>query len=111
MNHDYARRLGEALVSGWRPDLKRLENLDDSAQMKRADYQEAWAWVHFCLNSTPEAKHALVGYLNDLRTNPTPSTISRRLKDEVPQYDARFASYVGQLPGGAQTATALRGAL
>ena len=56
LNHDYAEHLAGAIGSGWRPDMKRLENLDDSAQMKRADYQESWAWVHFLLNSTPEAK-------------------------------------------------------
>ena len=80
INHDYADRLAEAVASGWRPDLKRLENLDDSAQMKRADYQESWAWVHFLLNSTPEAKSVLVSYLSELRTNPHPKTISHRLR-------------------------------
>jgi len=77
--------------------MKRLENLDDSAQMKRADYQESWAWVHFLLNSTPEAKSALVGYLAELRTNPQPKTISHRLRTAIPEYDARFVSYISQL--------------
>jgi hypothetical protein len=97
LNHDYAQHLSEAVASGWRPDLKRLENLDDSGQMKRAEYQESWAWVHFLLNSTPEAKHALVGYLAELRTNPHPKTISHRLRSVIPEYDARFVSYISQL--------------
>jgi tRNA A-37 threonylcarbamoyl transferase component Bud32 len=104
-NHDYARRLGEAVASGWRPDIKRLENLDDSAQMKRADYQEAWAWVHYMLNSTPQAKQVLISYLNDLRTNQNPKPISRRLLADVPEYDAQFASYVSKLPSTPQTAS------
>ena len=97
LNHDYGLHLSEAVASGWRPDLKRLENLDDSGQMKRAEYQESWAWVHFMLNSTPEAKHALVGYLAELRTNPRPKTISQRLRAVIPEYDAKFASYISQL--------------
>jgi hypothetical protein len=97
LNHDYAEHLAGAIGSGWRPDMKRLENLDDSAQMKRADYQESWAWVHFLLNSTPEAKSALVGYLAELRTNPHPKTISHRLRTAIPEYDARFVSYISQL--------------
>jgi hypothetical protein len=97
LNHDYAEHLAGAIGTGWRPDLKRLENLDDSAQMKRADYQESWAWVHFFLNSTPEAKNALVGYLAELRTNPQPKTISHRLRTVIPEYDARFVSYISQL--------------
>jgi hypothetical protein len=110
-NHDYARRLGDALANGWRPDLKRLEKLDDSAQMKRADYQESWAWVHFMLNSTPEAKRVLVGYLNDLRTNPNPKAISHRLRSDFPEYDSRFVSYVSQLPSTPPAASTLRTAL
>jgi tRNA A-37 threonylcarbamoyl transferase component Bud32 len=97
LNHDYAQHLSEAVASGWRPDLKRLENLDDSGQMKRAEYQESWAWVHFFLNSTPEAKQALVSYLADLRTNPHAKTISNRLRTVAPEYDARFVSYISQL--------------
>jgi tRNA A-37 threonylcarbamoyl transferase component Bud32 len=110
-NHDYARRLAEAVASGWRPDIKRLENLDDSAQMKRADYQESWAWVHYMLNSTPQAKQSLVSYLNDLRTHPNPKAISRRLLADVPEFDARFVSYVAQLPSTPQAASAPRTAL
>jgi Lipopolysaccharide kinase (Kdo/WaaP) family/Protein of unknown function (DUF1570) len=97
LNHDYAQHLSEAVASGWRPDIKRLENLDDSGQMKRAEYQESWAWVHFLLNSTPEAKQALVDYLGELRTNPRPKTISQRLRTAIPEYDARFVSYISQL--------------
>jgi tRNA A-37 threonylcarbamoyl transferase component Bud32 len=107
LNHDYAQRLSEALTSGWRPDLKRLENLDDSGQMKRADYQESWAWVHFMLNSTPEAKRVLVSYLSELRTNPHPKMISHRLRADVPEYDSRFVSYISQIRPATQTAGAL----
>lgn len=107
LNHDYAQHLTEAVASGWRPDMKRLENLDDSAQMKRAEYQESWAWVHFLLNSTPEAKAALVSYLAQLRTNPHPETISHRLRTVLPEYDSRFVSYLSQLHPVTQTAGAL----
>jgi hypothetical protein len=108
LNHDYAQHLSEGIASGWRPDLKRLENLDDSAQMRRADYQESWAWVHFMLNSTPEAKQALVSYLAELRTNQHPKTISQRLRAGFPEYDSRFVSYISQLnPTVAQAPKAL----
>jgi hypothetical protein len=110
-NHDYARHLADALANGWRPDLKRLENLDDSAQMKRADYQESWAWVHFLLNSTPEAKLVLISYLSDLRNNPNPKAISRRLRADVPEFDSHFVSYISQLPSTPEVASAPRTAL
>ena len=111
INHDYGQRLGEAVTNGWRPDLKRLENLDDSAQMRRADYQEAWAWVHYMLHTTPEAKSVLVSYLKDLRTNPHPKTISHRLRTVLPEYDTKFVSYISQLHPGAPNVAKTAGAL
>jgi tRNA A-37 threonylcarbamoyl transferase component Bud32 len=107
MNHDYAEHLAQAVASGWRPDLKRLENLDDSAQMKRADYQEAWAWVHYFLNTTPQAKTALVTYLAELRTNPHPKTISHRLRSGIPEYDTQFVTYISHLRPTAQAVGSL----
>jgi tRNA A-37 threonylcarbamoyl transferase component Bud32 len=104
INHDYGQRLGEAVTNGWRPDLKRLENLDDSAQMRRADYQEAWAWVHYMLHTTPEAKSVLVSYLKELRTNPHPKAISQRLRTVLPEYDTKFVSYISQLHPAAAAA-------
>ena len=111
INHDYGQRLGEAVTGGWRPDLKRLENLDDSAQMRRADYQEAWAWVHYMLHTTPEAKAVLVSYLKDLRTNPHPKTISHRLRSVLPEYDTKFVSYISQLQPATSNVARTAGAL
>ena len=36
---------------GWRPNLERLEQLTDAAEMDQRDYAEAWAWVYFLLHS------------------------------------------------------------
>jgi hypothetical protein len=65
--------------------------------MKGADYQESWAWVHFMLNSTPEAKRVLVSYIGDLRTKPDAKPISQRLRAEAPDFENRFTNYVAQL--------------
>jgi hypothetical protein len=107
VNRDYARRLTESLANGWRPNLKRLEALDEAAPMKRADYQESWGWVHFLLNSTPESKQVLLSYLKDLRTPTTPMPISQRLREDVPGFEERFASYIGQLQSSTRTVGAL----
>jgi hypothetical protein len=107
VNREYARKLTESLATGWHPNLKRLEKLNDADPMKRADYQESWAWVHFMLNSTPESKQVLIGYLKDLRSPATPQPISQRLREEVPGFEERFASYIGQLQTGVQTAGTL----
>jgi len=48
-------------------DLAALERLDQVQQMGRSQYQEAWAWTHLMLRSTPQARAVLLGYLQSLR--------------------------------------------
>ena len=96
-NTDYGVRLVTAISNGWRPDLRRLERMDKFEQMQRADYQEAWAWVHFMLHSSPETRDVLLGYLHDLRTESAPAPLSERLGSVLPQYEERFLAYVGSL--------------
>jgi Lipopolysaccharide kinase (Kdo/WaaP) family len=107
INHEYANKLSVLLAQGWRPNLKRLESFDDNAQMRRSDYQEAWAWVHFMLNGSPEAKHVLLSYLADLRKNPDPKSISKRLALECPDFQERSMSYMARLAPERQLAKAL----
>ncbi|MCA9017497.1 MAG: DUF1570 domain-containing protein [Planctomycetaceae bacterium] len=97
INRDHASRLSTALNNGWKPDMKRLEQLEKVSQMQRVDYQEAWAWVHFMLNSTPETRDTLLDYLAELRTNSKPEELSARLPRDIPGVDQRFVNYVASL--------------
>jgi hypothetical protein len=104
INADYANRLAAALGNGWRPDLKRLERIEEFSKMQQGDYQESWAWVHFMLHSTPEAREALVSYLRDLKSEAHPAALSARLEQAVPGADTRFLSYLTTLPQARQMA-------
>jgi hypothetical protein len=106
INREYATKLSTLLAQGWQPNLKRLESLDDNAQMRRADYQEAWAWVHFMLHGSPEGKRVLLSYLKDLRTIPDPKPISRRLASECPDFQERSMAYMSHLATERQVADA-----
>lgn len=97
VNRDHASRLSTALNNGWKPDMKRLEQLEKVSQMQRVDYQEAWAWVHFMLNSTPETRDTLLEYLAELKTNNNPEELSARLPRDIPGVDQRFVNYVASL--------------
>lgn len=99
LNPDYVQRLGDALQSGWRPDLDRLEKLEGVGQMQKADYLEAWAWAHFLLHESPDTQDLLVRYLRLLRDNPRPGVLSARLREEIPQADQRFLAYATSLAG------------
>jgi len=97
VNGDYARNLMTLLGNGWRPDLKRLEQLDKFEQMQRIDYQEAWAWVHFMLHGTPDGRQVLGDYLQELRIDSDPGLLSERLHATIPRLEDRFLSYLGSL--------------
>jgi hypothetical protein len=81
----------------FQPDLARLEQLSQVQQMNPAEYREAWAWVHLMLRDKPEAKTVLVGYLQQLRTNPNPGPLEPRLLAVYPELAATLQRHVADL--------------
>ncbi|MEE9603673.1 MAG: DUF1570 domain-containing protein [Thermoguttaceae bacterium] len=73
------------IQAGWRPDPRRLQRLDSTAEMRLEDYADSWGWVHFLLNTRPEYKDLFSGYLADLRhegsTEPLLPRLQRVLDD------------------------------
>jgi hypothetical protein len=61
------------------PDLARLEQMHQVAQMSPAEYREAWAWVHLMLRGPAGGKSALLAYLQQLRVTPSPGALQPRL--------------------------------
>ncbi len=94
VNVEHAQRLSTAVQNGWRPDLRRLESLEDVAEMHRLDYQESWAWVHFLLHESPDTQMLLINYLHELRENPNPGSLADRIEEEMPHAPERLLSYV-----------------
>lgn len=103
-NREYAERMGEALRNGWRPDMVRLEQLTEVAQMQKADYLESWAWVHFMLHDSDDTRGVLLDYLSDLRTEMRPTPLSARLQKTLPSLDARFLAHASTLSQASMTA-------
>jgi hypothetical protein len=100
---DQLRRDGGAT---FRPDLARLEQLTEVQQMAPAEYREAWAWVHFMLNTTPENKKVLVKYLRELRATTDPGKLRPRLAEIVPTLDASLEKHLALLDGMTRPAAA-----
>jgi hypothetical protein len=94
INHDHADGLAEMLLHGWKPDLKRLERLDDVSEMQRADYQESWAWIHFLLNESDASRDVLLSYLDDLKSPVVPPLFAARLTVEMPRAEDRLTAYI-----------------
>ena len=64
---------------GMVPQLEKLEKMNNLSEMGRAEYRDAWAWVHFMLHGPGEARAELVGYIADIRANAPPGLLSGRL--------------------------------
>ena len=80
LNSQYVRQIAAAMDrGGWHPHLRRLERLRPTADMSQEDYVEAWAWVHFLLESQPARTDMLRGYLADLRGRAKAAPLSARL--------------------------------
>lgn len=67
-------------VGPFQPNLARLEKLTEVADMQRAEYQEAWAWVHFLLRGRAESRQVLLTYLQSLRTSGSPGQLMPKLE-------------------------------
>ncbi len=97
MNGDYPQQLAMATSNGWRPDLDRLESIEEFTSLQRIDYQESWAWVHYLLHSSPETRQELLAYIVDLRDSPQPERLASRLEGITPAYSDRFLSYMSSM--------------
>lgn len=84
-------------MAAWHPRLERLESIVSVAQMRQRDYAEAWAWVHFFLETTPARRQRLRAYLRDLQTGRPAAPLSQRLGGPVDAVERQLITYVRQL--------------
>ena len=81
----------------WQPDLRRLEQFPSKYNMTQDDYAEAWAWVHFLMESRPECLELLRGYLADLRRDGAATPLCTRLTSLFDRPDAALMEHVHRL--------------
>ncbi len=93
--HPHLRTLAKAVSDGNQiPHPAFLELKHELAQMQVDDYRHAWAWVHFMLHGPRPARVALQEYLADLRIQPNPEPLSRRLERELPNLRGRLVEHL-----------------
>jgi hypothetical protein len=81
----------------WRPNLKRLERLDPDKAMSQNDYDEAWLWVHFLLQTNPEYAEILRAYLIDLRRDGIAASFYERLSTTISDPNAALFEHLQSL--------------
>ena len=82
---------------GLKPDLPRLEQFTQVEQMNPGEYREAWAWVHYILRGNPEARKALLTYVQQLRKTATPGPLLPQLKPTGPELNESLLNHLAQL--------------
>ncbi|MEX2112139.1 MAG: DUF1570 domain-containing protein [Pirellulales bacterium] len=98
VNQPHVEQLSVEFERGRRPDLRRLEQLADAGAMTQSDYAESWAWVHLLLESTPERRQVLQGYLQSLTTPAETGPLSARVLTAPPgQVEQQLMDHVALL--------------
>jgi hypothetical protein len=99
VNASHVELLRRAFNGPYRPDLARLEGLKQVKDMNPPEYREAWAWVHLMLHSKPEARTALLSYLQQLRGHRPPGPLKEQLARVFPSPEDALVAHVNGLPG------------
>lgn len=94
LHREHTQRLAIALKNGWRPDLTRLEKIEEVNQMRTADYQESWAWIHYFMHDAPDGRELLVEYCKELRKPGKSPRLSDQVAAHFPDANVRLASYI-----------------
>jgi len=98
--HVEQMRRGQEAYS-FKPDLAKLERMKEVDEMGPAQYREAWAWVHLMLHSKPEARTALLSYLQQLRGSRPPGPLGPKLARVFPDMEGEMTRHLAQLEADA----------
>lgn len=82
----------------WSPDLPRLEACHSVAALTQLDYAEAWAWVHWLLETTPARRTTLRQYLADLRNHGPAAPLSLVLRQQPDGHADALWQHITDLP-------------
>ncbi len=92
-DNPYLSSLRWSLWLGKAPKLEELERKEKLESTGRVDYRNAWAWVHFLLHGPAEGHEEFIGFLEDLRSTTTPRPLSERLRERMPNLEAKFTAH------------------
>lgn len=96
---DYLNELSRLLHNGWKPNLKRLEQLETVGEMQRLDYAESWAWVHWMLHNNPQTRRSLLEYLHHPEQGAA-IPLSKRLAKIIPSPEQSLTEWIAQSNSG-----------
>jgi len=96
-NQNHLEQLRRGTGGSFKPDLARLEGLKEVQQMTPAEYRESWAWVHLMLRDKPEAKDALLAFLQQLRNTKEPGFLEPKLTKVYPDLNDALEQHLADI--------------
>ncbi|MBL4885088.1 MAG: hypothetical protein JKY95_11210 [Planctomycetaceae bacterium] len=96
---DYLSELARLQLNGWKPNLRRLEQLDAVGEMQRLDYAESWAWVHWMLHNNPQTRKSLLDYAHHPEQQAA-IPLSKRLTKIIPNPEQELTDWIAQSSAG-----------
>ncbi len=98
MNRPHVEMLvGDMEQQQWAPDMQRLEQIQIPANLNQRDYAEAWAWMHWLLETTPERRELLQNHLARMRITGSAPPLSEVIHSVEPFYKRRLAEHLMSL--------------
>lgn len=100
VNRTHLIQLASRLESdAFAPSIPRLESLGPNRDMSAEDYAEAWAWVHFLLETGPGRQKLLSDYLQRLREPGSAPPLSVAFREQIAEPERELAGHVCRLTG------------
>jgi hypothetical protein len=90
----YLGSLKRAILFRWKPNLQRLEVLEELRDMHDDEYRESWAWVHFMLHGPQNVRQVLSDYLYDIEQGDAGKPLSARLAAVAPDYNQQLVRHL-----------------
>jgi hypothetical protein len=85
LNQDHLQLLVRAMqLHSWAPNLASLEQLQSSGEMTQQQYAEAWAWIHWLLQTDPLRRDLLRAHLAHTRAVGSAPPLSQVLHQSEP---------------------------
>lgn len=78
---------------GVKASVGSLEKKGNVADMRGADYRDAWAWVHFMLYGSSDGHAELVRFLRDIANGVPPGSLEARLLRRIPRLEREYLAH------------------
>jgi hypothetical protein len=100
LNQPHVEHLLAVARSGaWRPDLAGLASIREIDKMGQTEYAEAWAWMHWLFNSTPQNRELARQYFAALRERRGTEPLEVMIQRQNPDAAAELMKHLQSLGG------------